>query len=276
MARTIKEIYDAIILEKATLSSLTDLQPAQDTAQNLLDELTSGSKVAIWRLWALVTAVAIHALETYFDMHTEQIEARLAAAKYGSLPWYVEKSLAFQLGWALVIVDNFLQYAEINEASQIVKYASAQESGGIVFVKVAKEVSAAPGPLSVIELAQFSAYLDDIKPAGILLQAASLQGDELRIEIEIGYNPLFDPAIILTDIEATIIAYLADLPFDSVVARLTLEDRLQAVEGVQTITVQSLKGVSGLVIETWTQTYQTKAGYIIYDDQNSTITMTAI
>ncbi len=58
MARKILEIYDEIIEEKELQPSLTGLLPLGETSDNLLDDLTSGSKVAVWRLWAYLTAVA--------------------------------------------------------------------------------------------------------------------------------------------------------------------------------------------------------------------------
>ena len=41
MARTISEIYNAIISEKQNQTELTALQPAIDNSQTLLEDLTS-------------------------------------------------------------------------------------------------------------------------------------------------------------------------------------------------------------------------------------------
>ena len=51
MARTIGEIYDLLVAEKNNQPTLAALQPAIDDEQTLLSDLTSASKVAIWRLW---------------------------------------------------------------------------------------------------------------------------------------------------------------------------------------------------------------------------------
>ena len=74
MARTILEILDDIITEKETHAELDNLQPKPDNSQTFLDDLTTTSKVAIWRLWAFTTAVAIFAHEKIFDSHKLEVE----------------------------------------------------------------------------------------------------------------------------------------------------------------------------------------------------------
>ena len=74
LARTILEIYDSIIAEKQNMASLNALQPSIDSSQDLLNDLTSSSKVAVWRLWAFITAVAINVFEVFHYQHVAWIE----------------------------------------------------------------------------------------------------------------------------------------------------------------------------------------------------------
>ncbi len=76
MARTVKEIYNEMVLEKQSMSTLNGLHPGIDNAQTLLTDLTTQSKVTIWRLLFFVTAVGIWIHEKLFDKHKEEIEIR--------------------------------------------------------------------------------------------------------------------------------------------------------------------------------------------------------
>ena len=69
MARTIQQIYDAIITEKQNMTALNALQPSVDNAQTLLSDASSSSKVAAWRLLFWVVAAAIYLHEVIFDKH---------------------------------------------------------------------------------------------------------------------------------------------------------------------------------------------------------------
>ena len=73
MARSIQEIQTLILQAKAQ-------EPA-------LNELNSTSKVAIWRLWVYIIAVAIWSLEKLFDQHRADIDKRLAELKPHTARW---------------------------------------------------------------------------------------------------------------------------------------------------------------------------------------------
>lgn len=275
MARTIQTIYNEIITEKETMASLNGLLPSGTSYTSLLADLTSGSKTAIWRLWAYVVAVAHFVLESLWDAFKADVIILLAAAKYGTLPWYVTISKQFQLGDTLIMVGDFPGYAVVDESKQIVSHASATEGGGIVFVKVAKTATGGGlEPLTSGELTQFSAYMKKMKLAGVQLIASSLNADKLVMNVTIKYDPILAEATVESNVLAAITNYLSNLPFDAQFERLRFEDAIQAVEGVDEIIITSLTGVSGAVPTAFTQSYVAQAGYMVYDDVNSTLTMT--
>lgn len=276
MARTIQQIYDEIITEKETFSSLSGLLPIGTTYNDLLSELSSSSKVSIWRLLVYVVAVSHWVLETFWDLFKVDVQSLIAQQKYGTLPWYVKISKEFQLGDTLIMNGNFPGYAVIDESKQIVTHASAIEGGGTVFVKVAKTGVSGLEKLDVVELPQFEAYIDKMKLAGVSLIASSLNADELIIDVEIEYDPILDPVDVESNVVAAIEDYLNNLPFDARFERLAFEDAIQGVDGVGGIIINSLTGVSGAVPVVFTQNYIAQAGYMTYDDVSSTLTMTAI
>ena len=78
MARTIQQIFDAIIVEKETFASLSGLEPPviPDPSQDLLTELTSSSKVSIWKLKFWVQAVVIFVHESLLVVFKSDVENR--------------------------------------------------------------------------------------------------------------------------------------------------------------------------------------------------------
>lgn len=275
MARTIKEIYDQIIVEKETFSSLNGLLPLGTDYDTLLNELSSSSKVAVWRLWAYITAWFAWIMENIWDAHKAEVEAIANAAKYGSLPWYVAQSKLWQDGDTLTYVDYFPAYAVVDPTKRKVTQASAVEDSipGQVFLKVAQGTGIL-SPLIPADLTEFTAYVNQIKPAGIKVVVSSLNADTLVVNMAITYDPILNPVTVKSNVEAAIAAYLAALPFDGRFKRLAFEDAIQLVDGVKTIQANTLEGYQGAVVTLINQEYVTQAGYMTYDAILSTITLT--
>ena len=167
---------------------LNGLLPAATSSTGLLDDLTSGSKVAVWRLWAFVGAVSIWTHEQLFDLFKIEVNASVAAAKAGTLPWYHAQVLAFQFGDSLVYLGGQYRYAANDPDSRIIALASVEERpDGLVLVKVAKT---GPAKLDETELAALNSYLQRVKFAGTKLAAISLEADVVTPVYDklIGYN----------------------------------------------------------------------------------------
>lgn len=231
MARTIQEIQELIYQAKAQ-------EPA-------LNELNSTSKVAIWRLWMYIIAVAIWSLEKLFDLHRADIDKRLAELKPHTARWYRSKALAFQYGFDLLTdsdkFNNTGHTEEQIEASKIVKYSAVVESPneGRLIVKIAGEQGEQLQPITDAQKQAFEAYLQEIKDAGVRISVVNYQPDILHLQMKIVYDPLvldsngqsitnaFNP------IERTIKDYLKRLPFNGELVLAHLIDALQQAEGVR-------------------------------------------
>lgn len=280
MARTIADIYNAIITLKDAQAQLTPLAPQADSLTNLLSALNSRSKVAVWRLWAYVTAVALWVHENLWDAHKTEIEAIAARAIPHTLAWYRGKALLFQLGDPLAVVDGVPGYTTIDAAKQIVKRASATEdNSGLITIKLAKEVSGAPVPLTAGEVLQFDTYLNGIKEAGARTQTISLSADKLRFFGVVYYDAIYAEADVRTLVNAAATAYFDSIPFNGKVNTNKLIDAIQAVEGVTDVVINAFDfqiGLSGWFAVG--REYQTFAGYAVLDTANhplsSTLTFT--
>ena len=231
MARTIQEIQTLILQAKAQ-------EPA-------LNELNSTSKVAIWRLWVYIIAVAIWSLEKLFDQHRADIDKRLAELKPHTARWYRSKALAFQYGFDLLPdsdkFNNQGHTEEAIEASKIVKYSAVIESKneGRLIVKIAGEQGDTLQPITDAQKQAFESYLQEIKDAGVRLSVVNYQPDVLHLQMKIIYDPLVldsnGQSIIhaTKPVEETIKSYLKRLPFNGELVLAHLIDALQQAEGVK-------------------------------------------
>ena len=231
MARTIQEIQELIYQAKAQ-------EPA-------LNELNSTSKVAIWRLWVYIIAVAIWSLEKLFDLHRADIDKRLAKLKPHTARWYRSKALAFQYGFDLLPdsdkFNNQGHTEEAIEASKIVKYSAVIESKneGRLIVKIAGEQGDTLQPITDAQKQSFEAYLQEIKDAGVRLSVVNYQPDILHLQMKIVYDPLVldsnGQSIIHAThpVETAIKDYLKRLPFNGELVLAHLIDALQQAEGVK-------------------------------------------
>ena len=231
MARTIQEIQELIYQAKAQ-------EPA-------LNELNSTSKVAIWRLWVYIIAVAIWSLEKLFDLHRADIDKRLAELKPHTARWYRSKALAFQYGFDLLTdsdkFNNTGHTEEQIEVSKIVKYSAVVESPneGRLIVKIAGEQGEQLQPITEPQKQAFEAYLQEIKDAGVRLSVVNYQPDILHLQMKIVYDPLVldsnGQSIIhaTKPVEKAIKDYLKHLPFNGELVLAHLIDALQQAEGVK-------------------------------------------
>lgn len=231
MARSIQEIQTLILQAKAQ-------EPA-------LNELNSTSKVAIWRLWVYIIAVAIWSLEKLFDQHRADIDKRLAELKPHTARWYRNKALAFQYGFDLLTdsdkFNNQGHTEEAIEASKIVKYSAVIESKneGRLIVKIAGEQGEQLQPITEPQKQAFEAYLQEIKDAGVRLSVVNYQPDVLHLQMKIVYDPLVldsnGQSIIhaTKPVETAIKSYLKRLPFNGELVLAHLIDALQQAEGVK-------------------------------------------
>jgi len=230
MARTIDEIQLSMLTAIAADATLSPVA-------------TSTSKVAIFRLFTRIVAVAIWTVEVLFDTLKAELNELLAALKPHSLRWYANKAKDFQYGYSLPIdtdkYDNSLLTEEEIEDSKIVKYSAVTEGDdGKLRIKVAKE-AADLEPLAVGELAAFSEYMARIKDAGVRLLISSNTPDKLKLTLKIFYDPLIlnsnGQRIDGSDLEPVqnaVRTYLKNLPFNGVFVLAYLVDALQTVEGV--------------------------------------------
>lgn len=235
MARTIDTINND--LKQAFMQDTTLAEKYGFTAgANFADTF---SRFSIESIILYIVAASIWTLEKLFDTHTAEVTDYIATMKPHSLRWYVEKAKAFMYG--VPLIDGSDQYDTTNLTDEqiaekkIVTFAACTEANATLYLKVAK---AGPAPLTADEKAAFVAYLHEIKDAGVRIDVISEQGDYLKLDMVIYYDPLLinadgeSKADGTKVVEQAIKDYIENIPFNGEFRKNELEDAIQAVDGV--------------------------------------------
>lgn len=235
-ARRIDEIKSLLIESKDRVIELHNAIIGNVLSDPQLSLLNSTSAAAIWRLWAFITAVCLWIEECVYAQFVVEVETIAANAIPNTATWLRSMLYRFQYGHDLLFDNYRPYYATTDVAAQIVAQAAVVETTwGIVLVKVAKNGLSGLQPLTTLEIQAVEVYVDDIKPAGTLVQVISLNPDKLKVMADIYYDPLINLAALKMNIEKAIKGYLRNLPFDGEFMLTALEDAIQKVVGVKTL-----------------------------------------
>lgn len=187
MARTKEQIFQFLINTKNADPILSAI-------------LTSESKASFYQSLFALYAEVTGDFELTFDDFENELNDIVDSKQVHNDSWWQRVSLAFQLGDPLAVLSNGnLGYAVIDEEKQIIKRAAVVTGDlGSIQLKVAKlgADDITPEPLSSSENSAFTSYINDIGPSGIVVEIISIDGDEIRVGLDI----IADPQIInLTD-----------------------------------------------------------------------------
>ena len=266
MARTVEQIQNEMLAYKSQESGLADLN--------------STSKVSIWRLWVYITALLIHYHERMWDTLKQNMEKLASEVVPGTNQWVHQKVLAFQYGDILQLNEKLeVTYPIINETNRIIKACSIkQQANRVAKIKVAKAGNTNPLiRLSEAELYALQAYVRKLQFAGTQLVVVSTDADLLNAEINVWYHAEYVESEVLSSLETVIEAFLNEIPFDGVLSINPFLDKLQAVEGVQDIQIETLQARNayttldfavGMIIEgDWEiRQYEAESGYYQWDN----------
>lgn len=274
MSRKLTDIYDALAMEKSGQQQLAGLAPAIDSAQQLLADLDSPSKVARWRLmlWVVATAIWVH--ERLWEVFRAEVDVIVANAHAGTPKWYVAMAKKFQLGYALTEVEGIFTYPVDDPAARIVKRAAIVEASGMCILKVAKEENGVIVPLDTItELPPFTAYIDAIRFAGTIINIVTDVPDKLRVQYDIYYDPLvlLPNGALIADpgtfpVRDAITTFISSLPFDGRLVLTAMTDAVQQAAGVVNPVLTDAKAWWGILPPAPIHvSYRSHAGHMAID-----------
>ncbi len=216
---TTQEIFNKIVTEKEKYPELS--------------ELNSTSKTAIWRLWTFIFAYFSSLLRRLFEDLKQDISEKIAKSQIGTLRWWISELKKFQYGDILIFKNGKWRYAETNPEKQIIAQVAIEQQDQHLIIKAAKFNNAKKlAQLELSELQSFTAYVQQIKFPGTLVNIISTEADELKLNYRVYYNALVDKNTIEAAIEQAVMTFLQDLIFNAKLSITSLTDCIKDVAGV--------------------------------------------
>jgi len=227
MARTISQIKEQILREKANYSEL-----------NVLNNTSSTS---LFNLWAYITAVCISVLENLQDVYILEVESIVNRGVVGSKAWLDYQIRRFQYTNILILDTNTFEYKYANSDSKkeiITRVSLSNSLTKSIIVKVAKNEP--PISLTSDEQNALISYLNQIVTAGVGTQVITANSDKIRIQAQIYYDGQYSN-IIQDTVKSAINTYLINLPFDGLIKVSAIQDAIQNVTGVTDVIINNLQ-----------------------------------
>lgn len=203
-----------------------------------------------------IIAYAMFLLEQMFDQHKKEVDLTISEQQSGTKNWYKNKALDFQYGYALIDdtdkYDNTALTQEQIEASKIVKYCSVKESieSNRLVVKIASEANSVLEPLTTDQLESFTAYIEEIKYAGVKVSVVNNPADVLIFDLVVYRDPLVLDASGMSvsngtkPVEVRITSYMKELPFNGELVLNDLIEQLRLIEGVNNVYINAASSSS--------------------------------
>jgi len=271
MARTVAEIHNEMLAEKAKYESL--------------DSLDNNTSVSIWISIMYVVAIVIASLEQLQDVFKSELQELSETLPIGTTNWYAQKALDYQEGYSLTYnrENGGFEYDIIDDVSKINKVSSCVVESGNIIIKVAKD-NGIGGliNLTLQEVNSVQSYFDTVKIVGPVLKVQSQEPDIMRLslKIKVDESKINNLGQSVTDdtvypVEEAINLYISSFSlttFNSELLMISLIDEIQKVDGVINIKVNSAeaKAASSIlftdILDSDFNTYSSFAGYLVIDD----------
>lgn len=265
MARTTQQIKAEIATEWMNSKTIAEIYGFRQGTQ--FDSYYS--KASIESLLLYIAAFCAHTVEAICDAMKSDIDETLQDAVPHRLRWYASKATQWQKGFTLAEGRDTYEDTESDEAqsARIVTHAVATEdSSGDVTVKVAKDEDGTLAPLSDEEREQFTAYMNEVKDAGVRLAVTSKAGDTIHVTAKVLYDPQRTASDVRNDIMAAVRQTVEALPFNGELTAMAIEDAMQTTDGVKVVSECGIDGSTDGRITP-------DAGWFAWTDDSMTLTL---
>ncbi|MDE6483475.1 MAG: hypothetical protein K2L01_06950 [Rikenellaceae bacterium] len=235
--RTVEQIKETIVVDFMNNETVADMFgfPAGDNFA------AHFSKVSIINILFYLFASAAWVLEQLFESHKKEVEERIDRIIPHRPKWYRDKALGFMKDMMLIPDTDDYDTSDMSdsdiEAAKVVRHAVAVESSdaSLLTIKVAGETGGKRCPLDDETERQLTAYLAEIKDAGVYINLVNEEPETFDCNVDIYYNAILSESDVRKRCEEAIDGYIKNLPFNGEYSDMALTDALQAVEGVKIV-----------------------------------------
>lgn len=267
---TTSDIYNSIAGAASQEAALAELSPSPDTAAQLQAELSAGSRVSVWRLFAWLFAYASKVQQDLWDRYRVDVQNLSRDGHYGTRWWYIAKAKAFQLGHVLVMDSLDGGYAVDDPGARIVTHAAVAERANLVVVKVAKGTATPLEKLEPEELSAVNDYFQHLRPT-VQVVTLTADPDAVKITGTVVYDPETPIMAVQSAVRQALDTYLAALDFGGVMRLTDMRNAMLAVEGVVDVVFALVEARSTGPFRPVQRVYQSYAGHMQLDPFSSIV-----
>ena len=167
-----------------------EMNSQAEKSEHLL-EVSTTSKVGVFRTLLYVISFSISNLKELFEIHKKEITDNINNKQRHDLYWYKSLALNFQYGHNLVMDTDYYNNSALTdeeiETAKIIKYAVAVEEKdkSTTYIKVA---NANREPIDNDELTAFEDYIHEVSDVGVHVCVINEPADNLKLEIDVYYD----------------------------------------------------------------------------------------
>jgi hypothetical protein len=216
-------------------------------------------------------------IEELFKHNLDLIDEKIRNQRPHTLGWYRQMALNFQFGKEfrddITEYDNSGMTADEIEAQRIIRKCSVTRAETVKPTLIMK-VHKADGKLEADEKTAFIAYMDAVADAGVHVSVISENADRLVLYLTIRYDAMVmdEHGVRFLDsvspVPDTIVAHLANLPFNGEFFPTMLEQDLMRQTGIRLASVRLAKaGVYGAEPTEIVDAYTPYSGAIVIDTE---------
>lgn len=264
MAVSVNTIYNYLAQRVAEEETLAGLSPQPDSAANLRTALSSGSRVAIWRLLLWCVAYVHKVQQDNFDRFRLEVDGLATDGHFGTRRWFVAKAKAFQYGHVLQFTDLDAGYDIDVPSARIVTHAAVVEAANTVVVKVAKAAGSGLQKLAPEELVAINDYFQELRPP-VQVAVLTADPDRLRITGSVvidGQQPI---AGIQAAVQFALEQYLRTLAFGGVVSVTGIREAILSSSGVVDVRLERVDVRTTGAWQAIPRVHYTYAGHAVID-----------
>jgi hypothetical protein len=217
MAKTVQQIYNELVAEKATKPELAGLN--------------SSSQTAIFTLWLWVVAFAHKLLYDMWDVTKNDISQIASQQIIGTKPWYIGLATSWTGGSKAITACWVVEVLNSLDKKLIMKVANT--TAGVGYAN-----------LSDADLSGLKVYIASKKVIGTDIDIISQTADLLWLKLSIKYIGV--QAVVEAAVKAHIKNYLANLPFGSQLSITVLANSVFSVSGVLDVIIDDAQVSIGL------------------------------
>lgn len=233
MSRTIREIYNEALVERAKRMELS--------------EYSSDSKLSILNGITWFVAAMIYTFEAILDVFAIDISETLNERINGTPKYYANALLRYQHGDQLIVRDDGLAfgYATQDTTKRIITQVSYSESTSDQNLDnklILKVATGAKGNLSEIgaeDLAMITAYINQIKFAGTRIEVLSRKGDVLIPRVSVYHDGAVLESELYDALEAALNEYMMNIDFDAGIYVSKIWESIRRVEHVTDVHIDT-------------------------------------